>query len=195
MEKWEESGDISWNNKVKHFLKEYGVVTRAADRAAQRKGYEYAAAFRGDDRPPLKNYPRTAAPGPSTEEYDAMTAYVKAMEQDNQEPRSVGVRSSETTSLSESHEIDASAIATNTATEMMEDMRQERKETAAQMKQLTAMLLAAITNKAPKTPFSATTLTKADGVFYNPSATRRVRHPPPKNVQTSGLLRGKPICT
>ena len=63
------------------------------------------------------------------------------------------------------------------------------------MKQLTAMLLAATTNKAPKTPFSATTPPKADGVFYNPSTTRRACHPPPKNVQKSGLLRGKPIHT
>ena len=79
----------------------------------------------------------------------------------------------------------------------MEEMRQERKETAAQMKQLTAMLLSATTNKAPKTPFSATaiTLPKADGVFHNPSATRRVRHLPQKTVQTSGLLLGKPIRT
>ena len=117
-----------------------------------------------------------------------MTAYVKALEQDNQELRSMGRRSSETTSLSESHEVAASAIATNKATEMVEEIRRARKETAAQMKHLTAMLLAATTNKAPKTPFSTTTPPKADGVFYNPSATRRVRHPPLKNVQTSGLL-------
>ena len=101
-------------------MKEYGVVTRAAERAAQRAGYESAAAFREDDRPPLENAPRTAAPGPSTEDYDAMTAYVKALEQDNQELRSVGGRSSETTSLNETHEIAASAITTNTATEIME---------------------------------------------------------------------------
>ena len=30
MEKWEESGDRSWTNTVKHFVKEYGVVTIAA---------------------------------------------------------------------------------------------------------------------------------------------------------------------
>ena len=75
---------------------------------------------------------------------------------------------------------------------MMEEMRRERKETPAQMKQLTSMLLAATTNK---TPLSSTTPPTTDGVFYNPSATRQVRHPPPKNVQTSGLLRGKPIRT
>ena len=124
-----------------------------------------------------------------------MTNYVKALEQDNQELRSVGGRSSETTSLSESYEVAASAIAANTTTEMMEEMRRERKETAAQMKQLIAMLLTATTNKAPKTRFSVTTPPKADGVFYNPSATRQVCHPPPKNVQTSGLFRGKPIRT
>ena len=124
-----------------------------------------------------------------------MTVYMKALEQDNQELRSVGGRSSKTTSISETHEVAASAVATNTATEMMEEMRQERKETAAQMKQLTAMMLAATTNNSPKTPFSAITPPKADGVFYNPSATRQVRHPPPKNVQTSGLLQGKPIRT
>ena len=195
MEKWEESGDRSWNTTVKHFVKEYGVVTRAAERAAQRAGYESAAAFREDDRPPLKNTPRTAAPGPSTEDYDVMMAYVKALEQENQELRSMGVRISETTSLSETHEVAASAVATSAATEMMEEIRQERKEKAAQTKQLTAMLLATTTNKSPKTPFSATTPPKTDVVFYNPSATRRVRHPPPKNVQTSGLLRGRPIRT
>ena len=31
IEKWEESGDRSWNTTVKHFVKEYGVVTRAAE--------------------------------------------------------------------------------------------------------------------------------------------------------------------
>ena len=31
MEKWEESGNISWTNTVKHFAKEYGVVTIAAE--------------------------------------------------------------------------------------------------------------------------------------------------------------------
>ena len=83
----------------------------------------------------------------------------------------MGGRSSETKSLSETHEIAASAIATNTATEITEEMRREWKDTAAQMKHLTAMMLAATTNKAPKTPFYATTPPKADGVFYNPSAT------------------------
>ena len=195
MEKWEESGDRSCTTTMKHFMKDYGVVTRAAEQAAQRAGYESAAAFREYDRPPLENAPHTAVPRPSMEDYDAMTAYVKALEQANQELRSVGGRSSETTSLSETHEDAASAIATNTATEMMEEMQREQKETAAKMKQLTAMLLAATTNKSPKTPFSATTPLKPDGVFYNPLATRRVRHPPPKNVQTSGLLRGKPIRT
>ena len=75
---------------------------------------------------------------------------------------------------------------------MMEEMKLKRKETAAQMKQLTDMLLADTTNT---TPFPATTPPAADGVFYNPSANRRFRHPPPKNVQTSGLLRVKPIRT
>ena len=92
------------------------MVNRAAERAAQRAGYKSAATFREDDRPSLKNAPRTAAPGPSTEDYDAMTAYVKALEQDKQDLRSVGGRSSETMSLSETHEVAASTIATNTAT-------------------------------------------------------------------------------
>ena len=116
MEKWEESGNRSWTNTVKHLVKEYGVVTRSAERAAQRAGYESAATFREDDRPPLKNSPHTAAPGPSTEDYDAMTACVKALEQDNQELRSVGGIISETKRLIETHEVAASAIATNTAT-------------------------------------------------------------------------------
>ena len=103
-------------------MKEYVVVTRATERAAQRAGYESAAVFREDDRPPLENAPRIAAPGPSTEDYDALTAYVKAFEQDNQELSFVGGRSSETTSLSETHEIADSAIATNTATEMMKEI-------------------------------------------------------------------------
>ena len=53
MEKWEESGDRNWANTVKNFVKEYGVVTRATERAAQRTGYESAAAFIENDRPPL----------------------------------------------------------------------------------------------------------------------------------------------
>ena len=35
MEKWEKSGDRSWTKTVKHFVKEYRVVTRLAERAAQ----------------------------------------------------------------------------------------------------------------------------------------------------------------
>ena len=81
--------------------------------------------------PPVKNSPLTAAPRPSTDYYDAITAYVKAFEQDNHELRSVGGRSSETTSLSEIPETATSAIATNAITEIMEEMRRERKETAA----------------------------------------------------------------
>ena len=172
MEKWEESGDRNWANTVKHFSKEYGVVIIGAERAAQSAGYESAAAFRENDKPPLKNSPVTTAPGPSMEDYDAITAYVKALEQDNHELRSVGGRSSETTSLSEIPETAASAIATNATTAMMEDMRREWKETAAHMKQLTAMLLAATTNKTPKTPIPATIPPTTDVVFYNPSATR-----------------------
>ena len=57
MEKWEESGDRNWTNTVKHFIKEYGVVTRAAERAAQRAGYKSAAAFRENDRPPRRKCP------------------------------------------------------------------------------------------------------------------------------------------
>ena len=101
---------------MKHFVKEYGLVARSAERSAQRAGYESDAAFTEDDRPSLKNAPRTAASGSSTEDYDAMTAYVKALEQDKQDLRSVGGRSSETMSLSETHEVAASTIATNTAT-------------------------------------------------------------------------------
>ena len=59
---------------------EYSVVTRAALRAAQGAGYKSTAAFRENDRPPLKNAPLTATPGPSTEDYDAITAYMKALE-------------------------------------------------------------------------------------------------------------------
>ena len=195
IEKWEESGDRNWTNTVKYFVKEYRVVTRAAEQAAQHAGYESAAAFRENHRPPLKNAPRTAASGPSMEDYDAITAYVQDLEQDNHKLRSVIGKSSKTTSLSEIQETAASAIATDATTEMMEEMRRERKDIAAQMNQLTAMLLAATTNKAPKTPFYATTLPNTNGVFYNPSATCRVRHLPPKNVQTSGLLRGKLVRT
>ena len=104
----------------------------------------------------------------------------------------MGGRISKNTGLSEIPETATSTIATNATTVMMEEMKRERKKTAAQMKHLTAMLLAATTNT---TPLPATTPPAADRVFYNPSATRRVRHTPPKNVQTSGLLRGKNIRT
>ena len=75
MEKWEENGDRNWANTVKHFVKEYSVVTRAAERAVQHAGFESAAAFREKNRPrlPLKNTPLTAVPGPYTEDYDAIT--------------------------------------------------------------------------------------------------------------------------
>ena len=158
------------------------MVTRSAERATQRAGYESAAAFIENDRPHLKNAQLTAVPGPSTEDDDVITSYVKALDQYNHELRSMGGISSKTTSLIEIPETAASSIATNATTAIMKEMRREQKETAAQMKQLTAMLLAATKNKTPKTPFPATTPPMTDGVLYNPSATRRVRHPPPKNV-------------
>ena len=91
MEKWEESGNINWSNTEKHFVKEYSVVTRAAERAAQCARFESTTAFGENDRPrlPLENSPLTAAPGPSTEDYGAITAHVKALEQDNHELGSV----------------------------------------------------------------------------------------------------------
>ena len=82
IEKWEEAGDRDWTNTVKQFVKEYGVVTRAAERAAQRAGFDSAAALSEHDRsstPPI-NSPPPASPRPSTEDYNAMTAYEKALE-------------------------------------------------------------------------------------------------------------------
>ena len=122
-----------------------------------------------------------------------MTEYSKALEQENLDLRSVGGQSSDNhTSLSEIPETAASSIATNATALMLEEMKRERKKTAAQMKQLILMLLVATTNK---TPITVTTHTAAGSVFYNPTATRRVCHPPPKCVKTLGLLRGKPIRT
>ena len=193
MEKWEEAGERNWTNTVKHFFKEYGVVTPAAERAAQRAGFDSAAALReqdGSSLPPA-NAPPPAAPVPSTEDYNDMKEYAKALEQDNLELRSMGGESSNNhTSLSKIPQTTAISIATNAITLMLEEMNQECKETAAQMKHLAAMLLEAAKNK---TPITADTPPAADGVFYNPTATRQVRHPPPKDVKTSGLLRGKPI--
>ena len=57
MEKWEDSGDISWTKILKHFVKEYRVVTRATGWAAQRAGYESVAAFREDETPPPRKCP------------------------------------------------------------------------------------------------------------------------------------------
>ena len=45
-EKWEEAGDRNWTNTVKHFIKEYSVVTRASELAAQRAGFDLSAALR-----------------------------------------------------------------------------------------------------------------------------------------------------
>ena len=186
MEKWEEAGERNWTNTVKHFFKEYGVVTPAAERAAQRAGFDSAAALReqdGSSLPPA-NAPPPAAPRPSTEDYKSMTEYAKTLYQDNLELRSVrGGSSNNHTSMSKIPETAASAIATNVTTLMLEEMKRERKETAAQMKQLTNILLAAATNK---TPIPAATPPAAGGVFYNPTATRRVRHPPPKRCEDVG---------
>ena len=46
MEKWEEAGDHNWTNTAKQFFKEYGVVTWAAEKAAQRAGFNSDAALR-----------------------------------------------------------------------------------------------------------------------------------------------------
>ena len=193
MKKCKKEGEHNCTNTVKHFVKEYGVVTRAAERSVQRAGFYLAATLWEHDRSILSpaNAPPPAAPGPSPEDYNAMKEYAKALEQDNLELRSMGWEiSNNHTSLSEIPHTAAISIATNTNTLMLEEMKQERKETAAQMKQLAAMLLEAAKNKPP---IPADPPPAADGVFYNPTATRRVRHPPPKDVKTSGLLRGKPI--
>ena len=54
----------------KHFVKEYGVVTWEAERAAQRDGFDLDAALRERNRSSLspQNSPPPAAPGPSTED-------------------------------------------------------------------------------------------------------------------------------
>ena len=99
-----------------------------------------------------------------------MTAYSKALEQDNLYLRSVGKRSSNNhTSLSKIPETAASAIATNTTTVMTEEIKLEQKDIVSQMKQIAAMLLAATTNT---TPLPATTPPAADRVFYNLPANR-----------------------
>ena len=99
-----------------------------------------------------------------------MTAYKQTLEQDNIDLRSVGGKSRDNhTSISEIPETAASAITTNATTVTMEEMTLEHKETTAQMKQLTAMLLAAATTT---TPLPATTPPAAGGVFYNLTATR-----------------------
>ena len=74
-------------------------------------------------------------PGTSTEYYNAMTEYAKALEQDNLELRSVGGGSRDNhTSMSEIPETATRAITTNATTLMLEEMKRDRKETAAQMK-------------------------------------------------------------
>ena len=121
-----------------------------------------------------------------------MTEYAKALDQDNLELSSVGGGSDNHTSMRDIPETADSAIATNATTLMLEEMKRERKDTAAQMKKLAAMIMADTINK---TPVPAATPPAAGGVFYKPIATRQVRHQPPKDVKMSGLLRGKPIRT
>ena len=136
MENWEEAGDCNWTNTVKNFVKEYGVVTWAAERAAQRARFDSDAALREHNRSSIspENAPPPAVSRPSTEDYNAMTAYSKALEQDNLELRSMGGRSSDNhTSLSEIPKTAAIAIATNATTVMMMEMKQEQKETATQI--------------------------------------------------------------
>ena len=122
MEKWEEAGDHNWTNTIKHFVKEYDVVTRAAERAAQRAGFDLATALQEHDRsihPPV-NAPPFAATGSSKADYNAMTQYAKAPEQEKLDLRYVGGGSSNNhTSLIDIPETAASAIATNVTTLMM----------------------------------------------------------------------------
>ena len=82
MHKYEESGNLNRTNTVKHFFKEYGVVTPAAEQAAQRAGFDSAAALREHNRSslPPANAPPPAVPGPSTEDYNAMSEYAKALD-------------------------------------------------------------------------------------------------------------------
>ena len=70
MEKWEEAVDRNWINTVKHFVKEYNVVTRVAEQAEQHDRFDLASALREHNISsiPLENAPPPAALGLSMEE-------------------------------------------------------------------------------------------------------------------------------
>ena len=73
---------------------------------------------------PPANAPPPAAPGTSTEDYNTMTEYAKALDQDNLELRSVvGGSSDNHTSLSKIPETATSAISTNVTPLILEEMK------------------------------------------------------------------------
>jgi hypothetical protein len=76
LEEWEASVDQSWKTTRDAFTKEYGVITRATNREAQRSGYESADALGKHQT----TTPITVSKA-ATSEYDAMLEYVAALEE------------------------------------------------------------------------------------------------------------------
>ena len=133
LEEWEASVDQSWPTTRDVFTKEYGVITRATNREAQRSGYDSADALR--EHHTTKPLPVPAA---TTNEYDAMSEYAAALEE---QVTALQTQADSAHSVVSDYASSASTVNSGSAnTTLLAEMRAERKEQAGQMKQLTAMI-------------------------------------------------------
>ena len=136
LEEWEAAVDQSWLATRDSFAKEYGVITRATNREAQRSGYESADALR-ERRPPT---PITVPKPSGASEYDAMSEYAAALEE---QVTALQTAADGTPSVvSDFASVATTVNGTSAETALLKEMRDERKEQATQLKQLTAMVTA-----------------------------------------------------
>ena len=151
LEEWEASVDQSWTVTRDLFTKEYGVVTRATNREAQRSGYESADALRERRPPPSIRTAATISEGAAiskgaANEYDVMAEYAATLEEQVTALQTLDGAQSVVSDFA------SSASTVNADSTLLKEMRAERKEQAVQMKQLTALVSAMKVPSAPADP-------------------------------------------
>ena len=146
LKEWEASLDQSWEVTRDSFTKEYGVVTRATNREAQRSGYESADALRERRPPPSIPPPSVTPTSTAPTEYDALSEYAAALEEQ------VTALQASDGAQSGISDFASSASTINAESTLLKEMRSERKEQAIQMKQLTALVTAMKGTSAPADP-------------------------------------------
>ena len=152
--------------------------------AAKRGSYEYAAALcaGATDNPEA---PASSATSVSRADYDAVAEYAAALKAKNLEL--ISVEADGALTIISLPDTVAAATTSSTTTAVIAEMKRAQEVQAmahaAQIAQPTPLITAAAAVKAPS---PAPAPGGGGRVLMNPSGTRRVRHPPPKEAITTG---------